>query len=95
MRLRTRSARVGRPLRVSVTDAGSGVDRSSITVSVDGQPEGFAYRSGRVLVATGPLSRGRHTLRLTVSDHQEAKNMENVPPILPNTRTLRARFTLR
>jgi subtilase family protein len=95
VRLRTRSARVGQPLRVSVTDAGSGVDRSSITVSVDGQPQGFAYRSGRVLVATGPLSRGRHTLRLTVSDHQEAKNMENVPPILPNTRTLRARFTLR
>jgi hypothetical protein len=26
----------------------------------------------------------------TVSDYQEAKNMENVPQILPNTRVLRA-----
>ena len=35
------------------------------------------------------LSRGTHRLVLTVSDYQEAKNMENVTRILPNTRVLR------
>jgi hypothetical protein len=29
------------------------------------------------------------------SDYQETKNMENTGPILPNTRTLRATFTIR
>jgi hypothetical protein len=32
---------------------------------------------------------------LMVSDYQEAKNMENVGPILPNTRTLAATFRIR
>ena len=36
------------------------------------------------------LARGTHDLELRVSDNQEAKNMENVALILPNTRTLRA-----
>jgi len=31
-------------------------------------------------------------LNLTVSDYQEAKNMENVARILPNTRTVRTTF---
>ena len=33
--------------------------------------------------------RGSHRLVLRVSDYQESKNMEDVPPILPNTATLR------
>jgi len=33
-------------------------------------------------------SKGRHSLVVTASDYQEAKNMENVARILPNTRTL-------
>jgi hypothetical protein len=41
------------------------------------------------------LRRGRHTLRFEASDYQEAKNMENVPRILPNTRVLSSSFTLR
>jgi hypothetical protein len=41
------------------------------------------------------MPRGRHTATLQVSDHQEAKNMENVPRILPNTTTLVARFVVR
>ena len=32
---------------------------------------------------------------LSVADFQEAKNMEDVPPILPNTRTLRATVRVR
>jgi len=30
-----------------------------------------------------------------VSDYQELKNMENVPPILPNTATVRATVLVR
>jgi hypothetical protein len=36
------------------------------------------------------LSRGTYRLVFTVSDYQEAKNMENVTRILPNTRVLQA-----
>jgi hypothetical protein len=39
--------------------------------------------------------KGRHTFVLRVSDYQETKNMEDVPPILPNTATLRAAVTVR
>jgi hypothetical protein len=35
---------------------------------------------------------GRHSLVFTAADYQELKNMENVPQILPNTRTFRAAF---
>ena len=41
------------------------------------------------------LRRGRHTLRLLVSDYQESKNMENVHRILPNTRRLNTTFVVR
>jgi hypothetical protein len=33
-------------------------------------------------------------LRLQVSDYQETRNIENVAAILPNTRVLRAAFTV-
>jgi hypothetical protein len=29
------------------------------------------------------------------ADYQETKNMENTGPVLPNTRTFRARFVVR
>jgi hypothetical protein len=38
---------------------------------------------------------GKHRLRFVVSDYQEAKNMENVGPILPNTRFVAATVTVR
>ena len=38
---------------------------------------------------------GTHRLRLRVSDYQEAKNTENVGPILPNTRWLTTTFETR
>ena len=34
------------------------------------------------------VSAGKHTVTLSASDYQETKNMENVGPILPNTRTV-------
>ena len=39
--------------------------------------------------------RGRHTLTLRVADYQESKNMEDVARILPNTRSVSARFVVR
>ena len=38
---------------------------------------------------------GKHRLRLQASDYQESRNMENVPPILPNTRVLSAAIVVR
>ena len=35
-----------------------------------------------------PAPPGTHTLSVTASDYQETKNMEDVPPVLPNTATL-------
>jgi hypothetical protein len=46
-------------------------------------------------VPTAGLSAGTHRLTLLVSDYEEAKNMENVGPILPNTRSLAATVTVR
>jgi hypothetical protein len=44
---------------------------------------------------SGRLSPGKYTLHLVVSDYEEAKNTENVGPILPNTRSLSAAVTVR
>jgi subtilisin family serine protease len=77
---------------VAATDAGSGVDPSSISATLDG-------RSVTPSGAPGALSinatKGRHKLVVHASDYQEAKNMENVPPILPNTATLRVTVVVR
>jgi hypothetical protein len=62
---------------------------------IDGAERAASFRNGRVFVSTNGLRRGRHTLALQVSDYQETRNMENVGPILPNTGTLRVRFTVR
>ena len=83
---------------VSVHDAGSGVDPSSLRATLDGSTTArpVSYSSGRVTVRlTGLESHGRHTLQLAVSDYQEAKNMESFGGVLPNTRVLHASFTIR
>jgi hypothetical protein len=54
-----------------------------------------SFRGGRIRVPVGSLGRGRHRLLLQVSDHQESKNMENVPRILPNTTTMAVSFGVR
>jgi hypothetical protein len=95
LRLRTRSVKRGAPVSVAASDAGSGIARSSIVARIDGAERAASFRNGRVLVSTNGLRRGRHALVLQVSDYQETRNMENVGQILPNTRTLRARFTIR
>ncbi len=72
-------------ITVAATDAGSGVDPSSISATLDGKAVRAAYSRGTIRIAAG---KGLHRLVLSVSDFQETKNMEDVPPILPNTRTL-------
>jgi subtilisin family serine protease len=95
IRLLTRVVRAAGPLRVRITDSGSGVDPSSISVVVDGAVVPFRYRRGVVGVPLGGLRAGRHAVVVRAADWEESKNMENVPPILPNTRTVRATFRVR
>jgi Subtilase family len=74
-------------IAVRATDAGAGVDPGSISATLDGRAAHVRLSGATIVV---PASRGRHRLELRVSDYQEAKNMEDVGPVLPNTTTLRA-----
>ena len=80
---------------LSVTDAGSGVDPSSIQARVDGTGRSFVYAGGKVTIPVAGLLAGKHTVELTVADYQESKNMESFGGVLPNTRVFRAGFTVR
>jgi hypothetical protein len=82
-------------LEVAVTDIGSGVDPVSLEASIDGKPAHVAFARGRALVSVGATPSGRHRLVFRAADYEELKNMENVPQILPNTRTFRATFRVR
>jgi subtilisin family serine protease len=96
VRLLTSSVRARGTLLASAVDRGAGVDPRAVFAQIDGGPLLTAsFRGGRVRIPVGGLRRGRHRLLLQVSDRQEAKNMENVPRILPNTATLAASFTVR
>ena len=77
---------------VRATDAGSGVDPSSIVATLGGKPVKVRYASGVIRIAA---AKGRHALVLSVADYQETKNMEDVAKILPNTATLRATVRVR
>ena len=95
LRVRSHRVRAGSPLLVSATDAGAGVYPDSIQAKVDGSIVDVRFRHGVVSVPTRSLGTGTHRLRLRVSDYQEAKNTENVGPILPNTRWLTTTFEVR
>jgi hypothetical protein len=82
-RLRASGARGG--VVISATDAGAGVDPSSIEVKLDGRA---VKTRGKPSALHVTAAKGRHALVVTASDYQETKNMENVARILPNTRTL-------
>ena len=71
-------------IRLAVTDKGSGVDPTSLSPKVDGARHPFTLARGVLTIRN--VRAGRHLVTLTASDYQEAKNMENVGPILPNTR---------
>jgi subtilisin family serine protease len=80
-------------IRIGVTDAGSGVDPGSIDITVDGEVRTYAFQRG-VLTVRG-IRPGVHRVALTVADFQESKNMEDVGPVLPNTRTVSLRVNVR
>jgi Subtilase family len=83
---------VKREIVITTSDAGSGVDPSTFTVTVDGRAKPGAKGATAMKLRT---TKGRHTVVVSASDYQEAKNMENVPPILPNTATRRVTVTVR
>ena len=91
--------RYGGALPLPVSDAGAGVDPRSIFLSVGGASRGVTYApSGNSMTLSVPLGRlpaGRHRVVLQVSDHQEAKNMENALRILPNTTVLETTVRVR
>jgi hypothetical protein len=96
IKLLGRTTIAGRLVRFAVRDAGSGVDRRSLRVEIGGKPfPFFTYAHGVLSIRTKGLQVGRQFLTVTASDNQETKNMEDVGPVLPNTRVLHAAVTLR
>jgi len=85
----------GTPVSVRASDAGSGVDPGTARATVDGRDVAVTVRDGVIRIPTSSVKRGAHRVRVQVSDYQESRNMENVPPILPNTRVLSARVVVR
>ncbi len=82
---------VARRLALAVTDPGAGVDPASLRASFDGRGRAVRFAGGVARVSLAGLRRGRHELLFRAADYQETKNMEDVGPVLPNTRVLRAR----
>ena len=93
--LLTRVVRRGSPIRVAISDLGSGVDPQSIVLNVDNLRPQSVFTNGVLKIPSNRLSPGTHRLTLVVSDYQESKNMENVGPILPNTRAFSATVVVR
>jgi hypothetical protein len=95
IRLLDRTTVAGRPIRLAVHDSGSGVDPFSLHARLDGKLVPFTYSHGVLSIRTRALQPGREIVTVTASDYQETKNMEDVGPVLPNTRVLHTTVTLR
>jgi hypothetical protein len=91
-RIRLTSARSG-TATFAIGDAGSGVDPTSLHATVDGQSHGVSFARGVARISG--LGTGRHNVTLRAADYQETKNMEDIGPILPNTRTLKVTVAIR
>jgi hypothetical protein len=89
-----RSVRKGDPIRLRVTDAGSGVDVRSIEATLDGRTTRARLVGSEIRIPTAAVGVGRHRLRVSLADYQETRNNENVTRILPNTRTVAAAVTV-
>ncbi len=93
--LLTASVKRGQAVGIRLSDKGSGIDPSSVSATIGGKEVGVSIVGGVARLDTSKLKPGRFLLRFQVSDHQETRNMENVGPILPNTRILATRVTIR
>jgi subtilisin family serine protease len=95
IRLLDRTVVVGQPIRFAVRDSGSGVDPRSLRVTLGGKAVRFTYSRGVLSVRTQGRLPGSERVKVTAADYQETKNMEDVGPVLPNTRVLHATVMLR
>jgi subtilisin family serine protease len=94
IRLLTGTVVAGQPIRFAVRDSGSGVDPQSLSAKVGGARARCTYSHGVLSIPT--LSAvGKQRVTVTAADYQETKNMEDVGPVLPNTRVLTTTVTLR
>jgi subtilisin family serine protease len=94
IRLLDKTATIGGPIRLAVRDSGSGVDPRSLRAKVGGKSVHLSYADGVLLLRTKGLRAGKRAMTVTASDYQETKNMEDVGPVLPNTRVLHTTVTL-
>ena len=98
IRLLDRRPVAGRPIRFAVHDSGSGVDPRSFGARLNGSPVRFnklAYSNGVLSIQTTGFPPGKVAVTVKAADYQETKNMEDVGPVLPNTRVLHTAVTLR
>ena len=86
-------SRTAPAVRIAVRDSGSGVDPRSLRATIDGRNRNVSFARGVARISLAGLGAGTHTLVFRASDYQETKNMEDVGPILPNTRTLQLAVT--
>jgi hypothetical protein len=93
--LLTHTVTAGKRIRFAIRDEGSGVDPASVAASVAGGRARYSYSHGILSLASSGLPAGRAQLTVTASDWQETKNMEDVGPVLPNTRVAHATVTIR
>ncbi len=93
--LLTRTVTAGKPIKLAVCDTGAGVDPRSISVSLAGSSTRFSYANGTLSIPTSKKHTGRVAIVVHAADYQELKNMEDVGPVLPNTRVLHASVTIR
>jgi subtilisin family serine protease len=88
IKLLTPTVTAGKPVRLAVRDAGAGVDPYSIYATFGTRLMTSTYRDGILSIPTSKNAKGRIRLRVQAADYQELKNMEDVGPVLPNTRIL-------
>jgi subtilisin family serine protease len=89
-----RGVRQGEPIRLRVSDPGSGIDVRSLEATLDGRSARVRLVGSEIRIPTASLGAGRHRLRVSLADFQETRNNENVSRILPNTRVVSAVVTV-
>jgi hypothetical protein len=90
-----RTVRRGEPIRLRVSDPGSGIDVRSVEATLDGKATRARLVGSEIRIPTAAVGTGRHRLQVSLADYQETRNNENVTRILPNTRTVTAQVTVR
>ena len=91
----SRSGKIGQPLRFAVHDSGSGVNPRGFHARIGGKAVRLRYAGGVLYLRTKGLRPGKQAVVVKASDYQETKNMEDVGPVLPNTRVIHTTVTLR